>query len=450
METTMDLTKVSNKRELKINKWQEKFNLFLGIYTVLFLAEKSLPGHFFEAWIGRFEILTGLVMLGMIVWKFAIIDSNSRKKWLKSSILVFIYLVVRCITFVKLGFDYSTARTVFFEFIYLLCLSEFTIDTKFFKSFIIKFTLIWTLIFNILNAIFYNWLNATGYGTRIEAFLYKYSYLQYSPYRSAGTMYVNPNTFGLLTGLCMIFAYVWYKESNHRLKKPIFIAYEIFAAYCLYISWCRSAVFGIFAVVVIMLLNQLFKKFNHKKETMAILLLILIATGGLIGYINYNKSDNLYNFTYDEMDINAASSGRYFIWKSAMNSEKGNLVLGCGSLRNELEIRNDYQKEEYNRKAAIRRANGEKKVGTYKKTELGPHNGYLSMILCSGYVGAILFFLILIGRIGKSKALNNGVWYLAIIYFLIANIFESLFLMNRFFICLFMFIILALDEEETA
>lgn len=447
MEDIVIARRSARKRTKELNHWQKIFNVLIGIYTVFFVAEKCLPGYFFSDWMVKIEIIVGVIMIAMLILKLIMVDGNQRKKWFAASALTFVYFIIRFITLAKLGFEPTTVRTIFFEVIYLLCLSEFTMDTKFFKSFVMKFTMIWTFALNIPNIIFYKMLIASGRGSSLEDFFVEYSFLKHDPYRPKGTLFINPNTFGILSALCIIFAYILYCDSKSKYRKPIFIACILFYGTFLIISGCRSGMLAVLIVFAIALLNKVFPKLSCKKEILAIYLIILIATGGMVVFIHSNEADNIYDFTYKEMDIDAASSGRYFIWKSAFHSDKDNLVLGCGSLRNELNLRNDYQQKEHDIRAEWKRARGIEDVKPYERTILGPHNGYMAMILCTGYIGAIAFFILLFNKIAKSKALDNGNWYMLVIFFLITNVFENFLVVNKYFICLFMFMVLGLDEE---
>ena len=81
----------------------------------------------------------------------------------------------------------------------------------------------------------------------------------------------------------------------------------------------------------------------------------------------------------------------------------------------------------------------------FATVELGPHNGYISMISGAGWLGLLLFIAILIQRILRSKNLEKGNWYLMLIFIFAINCFESLFILNRFFAGFYMFLILEAD-----
>lgn len=80
--------------------------------------------------------------------------------------------------------------------------------------------------------------------------------------------------------------------------------------------------------------------------------------------------------------------------------------------------------------------------------QLGPHNGYIGMISATGWAGFGLFIAILLQRIKRAKHLEKGRWYLMLIFIFVINCFESLFILNRFFTCFYMFLILETDMED--
>ena len=80
--------------------------------------------------------------------------------------------------------------------------------------------------------------------------------------------------------------------------------------------------------------------------------------------------------------------------------------------------------------------------------ELNPHNGYIAQISATGWVGFALFIAILAQRIKRADHLDKGRWHLLVIYTLVINCFESLFILNRFFTCFYMLLILETDMEQ--
>jgi O-antigen ligase len=157
-------------------------------------------------------------------------------------------------------------------------------------------------------------------------------------------------------------------------------------------------------------------------------------------YLFVNESTKIEDFGYSESEktIDALSTGRYIIWKECIMTQEGDMLFGKGSLHLEQESREEFvsnlEQDYYWRYITA--------------SHLGTHNGYLSMISTTGLVGFGLFIAILMQRIVKAKNLKNGNLYLILVYIFVINFFESLFIVNRFFICFYLFLILQSNISE--
>ena len=140
-----------------------------------------------------------------------------------------------------------------------------------------------------------------------------------------------------------------------------------------------------------------------------------------------------------EYNLDQLSSSRYTIWKECFITQQDDLLFGKGNLKLEQQARKDFLKDfEKNNENYI----------FFNAVEFGPHNGYISMISGAGWLGLLLFIAILIQRIRRSKNLEKGNWYLMLVFIFAINCFESLFILNRFFACFYMFLILEADWEK--
>lgn len=431
---------------------QKGYNIFLVLYTVLFLSDHSLPGYYLGPWTGRLEILTGMVLLILTFIKFVRADRSVKKKWLKSYTLIIMYLVVRVLTFVRLGFDYSTARTIFFEGVYLLTLSEYITDSGVIKRYVVRITVYWTLILNILNVLFYKILMKQGSLSAFSQAMVKYTFLERERYYPSSTMYVNPNTFGIMTGISVIFLLIMLRDSSlsQKTRYLAFGAYLIFSIYCLSLAECNTANLALAVILVLAVINLIVKKGNAKRiETIVIFILILAINAGTIVFIYNHTDQGLFSIKDNKYEntLNTLGSDRYFILKSGFMSQKGSLVLGCGSLKNEVNTRTKYALGQYD-KLSPEQKEANTMVFKFKDEKLGPHNGYASMIFCTGYIGAALFFLILFMKMKKSGVLKQGYWYMVVIYVLIINNFESMFILNKYVLCLYLLMILSMRNED--
>ena len=158
----------------------------------------------------------------------------------------------------------------------------------------------------------------------------------------------------------------------------------------------------------------------------------------IYGMIGYYESEQALSYERVEDKLSSLSSSRYIIWKESFLIQQDSLLFGKGNLKLEKEAR----------KELVDKVKPMESTRFYAATELGPHNGYIGMISGTGWLGFLVFIAILIQRIRRSKSLESGNWYLLLIFFFAINCFESLFILNRFFICFYMFLILESDWEK--
>ena len=77
-----------------------------------------------------------------------------------------------------------------------------------------------------------------------------------------------------------------------------------------------------------------------------------------------------------------------------------------------------------------------------------PHNGYIEILMVTGWAGFVLFMLHLYTVVIHANHLNKGFWYLIVCFVLINNMFEGLFIMDRFFPCLYLLLELSPKQED--
>lgn len=433
---SMELTKIEKRRQL-IDK---SLNVLLFTYTMLFILYHSIAGLYVQVWIDRLECVAGAVMAVVMLMKLAVIEKDERIKWFKSSFLVIIYFVIRTATFIDSGFDYSVARTVFFEGIYMFVICGMIIDSRFCKEKIMKLYVVVNFALNVVNVafhfIFLKMGTLSGFGkTLADITFVSRNGVMYSP------MYDNPNAFGIMTALAIIIAFNLISKNDTKARKLVIVVYMLFSLYCVNLSECRSAMLSLFACAVawaIVVISK--KKITGRMLVICAFAVALLATGGIYGFMANNADTGLYKFTESETAFEKASTNRYWIWKSGYFAHQDNKLLGVGSPKNEIDDRNEFV---YQNLIDI-----EYGVSSYKETDLGTHNGYLAMIYCTGMLGFILFMAALLQKILEAKSMKCGGWYLAVIFFMSVNMFETMTIVSRFFVCLMTFIILAMDNND--
>ena len=181
------------------------------------------------------------------------------------------------------------------------------------------------------------------------------------------------------------------------------------------------------------------KLLRIRKETLIAGVLVMCIATLLPVYLVVNHSQNIGTLYYTDLEhkMDKISSGRYLIWKECIINQNNSLIFGEGNLKLEQEERIQY-------------INDHEDIywGYVSSSQLGPHNGYIGMISATGWAGFGLFIAILLQRIKRAKHLEKGRWYLMLIFIFVINCFESLFVLNRFFTCFYMFLILETDMED--
>lgn len=119
------------------------------------------------------------------------------------------------------------------------------------------------------------------------------------------------------------------------------------------------------------------------------------------------------------------------------------------SLISTYEVRKLSQRlNEKNLNHEYKEAKNTKKIFRKQIENLDTHNGYLSVLFCSGIIGFVFFLILLSKKIIDSKILLEPRWSIPVIYILFLNMFESTFVFDRYFLCTFLFIILSMDCEK--
>lgn len=430
----------ANKKIKRSEYIGKSANILLLTYTVLFLLYHTVAGLYAQDLIERLECVVGLLMAVVMVMKLIDIDWEARIRWLKSSYLVIIYFIIRTVSFVNSGFDYSVARTVFFEGVYLFVICGMITDSKFCKKVIMKSFVVINFVLNVINVIVYFVLRSGNASSGLYKLFSEYTYAVKNSVIYSG-MYDNPNAFGVMTAIAIILALNLISKNDTKQRKLIIAVYVLFSLYCVNLSECRSAMLSLFACAVSWALVTVTKgKITGRMLAIAAFVVALAVTGGIYGFMKNNTDTGLYQFSADEVAIENASTGRYSIWKAGYYAHQDNKLLGAGSIKNEMADRNAFV---YQNLIDIQYG-----VSSYVEDDRGPHNGYLAMIYCTGLLGFLAFMAALLKKMLEAKSLRYGGWYLAIIFFMSVNMFETMTIVSRFFVCLLIFIILAMDNND--
>lgn len=419
------------------NPWIYKLNIFsskilMPIMAILFICTNTVLNLWIGERIETIQNLLAIVVLFIVAVNLLSSPQNNLIPWLKSNVFVVAYFIIRLISLCQSGFDYSVIRTIFFEMFFLIGICRFTISAMDKRDFYIKFFIWFELIISLL--CFLMFFVVPHLGPNFQEIVVANTY--YGKFPTA-SLFSNVNTAGIMAGFSIVLSIAIYKKNI--LPGRFVIAFGIYNVVALVFFGARSADIGVIVVLIFVGIKYISKSGNLKRFTIIVLCLMVLTLIPIYGMIGYYESKATLSYEPLEERINTLSSTRYSIWKESFIIQQDDLLFGKGNLKLEQEARKELM-------AGVEQGTVDYRYFT--TTELGPHNGYIGMISGTGWLGFLVFIAILVQRIRRSKSLEAGNWYLLLIFFFAVNCFESLFILNRFFICFYMFLILESDWEK--
>lgn len=378
--------------------------------------------------------MLAILILSVLVCNILASPKKNIPAWICENMLVIIYFTVRVMTLAKMGFDYSTIRTIFFEAFFLIGITKCTVGDSCNRSLYIRIFVWLELILTAASLLIYYLHSYLGAG--IYDSLMEFTYLEKS---GNALIFANPNTAGLMAGFAAVMAIMCYKKDI--MNDRFLIIYGAYNVVALLLFGCRSAYVGLILVVCVLLFSKIFPKIKGRTIAMVISVLMVLTLLPIYGSIIAQAQPEIFTMTSMEKSIDDVSSGRYVIWKQCYHVHRDDFLLGNGSLKLEQEARQQFMAETDIREGADLNVHWD----FVEAKELGPHNGYVAMLSCTGLLGMLLFFAVVLHRMKRSKSLDSGKWYLMLVFIFAANCFENLFVLNRFFICFYMFLLLAID-----
>lgn len=404
--------------------------ILMPIMAITFIVFNTVV----NLWLGsKAETLQNVLAI-LILFTVACTLLSSPKKellpWIKSNLIVIVYFIVRGISFIESGFDYSVLRTIFFEMFFLIGITGKTVGNERCRRIYLYIFLIIEIIVCIGCMVVYAiGLNA-GEGT--ISWLTEYTYYEQF---SKTALLSNSNTAGIMAVFAIIsIVILWKHIKKSKTIIPVIISLVLNIVF-MFMAQSRSAEVGLIAAAVFFLVMLFIKRPIKKQSVFLVLCGCIIFVFCVYGFTNIKISEDPYNLDTMETTINDVSSNRYVIWKECVTEQKNHLMFGAGNLAIEQDNRNAiFNDSAYN-------------YHYREGSALGPHSGYIGMISGTGWLGFALFIMILFQRIRRAEILEKGNWYLAIIFILVINLFESLFILNRFFTCFYMFMILEMQNS---
>ena len=413
-----------------INKATE--NVLMPVTMIAFLLYSTIINNWTHGFMETSQNILILVI-------FAVTGLNIifNKGWAKKniSIWIIIYAVVRIAGIVLTGFKYATIRSVMFEMFFLIGISDINAgNVKKLKIYFAVFILIITA-FDIFSI--YVGIRAPGNPSFTYHVAEKTSFF-YHPY--AG-MYLNRNGAAIMSALAIIAMMCFIKDIKNKYARAGVLVLVVFHFAYMILQGCRSAEIALLAAGLAFLFRKVFKKVSGKTVIMLALAGCLVINGAAYVFMELNYDTNPKDLNSAEQKVNSLSTGRYAIWKGCMIEQKEHILFGAGALSSEQD----------GRKALLTKKNGYSE-DFYSRTKFGPHSGYIATVSVTGWLGTIAFLLVLISKIRKSEMLNRDNWYLFVVFLLAVNLFEALFIINRFILGYFVFMIMEMkpeDEENT-
>lgn len=407
-------------------------NIGVLLYSILFFITRTAAGELLGGWTLRFEYLLGLLITATTIYGFFNLDGIEKKKWLKRRAFVFAYFVVRTVSVLFNGYSIALLRTVFFEGVFLLSLSELSIDVSFLKKYIFNFFVGYNLLINIANAAF---LLLTGYSDgapiRFEAL---HGFLEKHFFKYPFMLYDNENYVGMITGFCMLLVCAYLLEEREKnlsktAKAALFI-YFSFSFGCMIVSSSRTAIVALILALIIQGINAATFRIKPYRVAMACFIIMIAMNCGILRFIHTHIDTGMsfpnnigHSYTETEEKINSLLSQRYSIWKNGYYAFRlyDYELLGIGNLGTEEDARYAAAEEYFmNTK------------GVYVPLNYHhPHNGYFAMLFCTGILGTVLYGTFLLLKIRRATLLQSGWWYTCLIYVLFINNLECITILQR-------------------
>ncbi len=480
-----------------MNPWLKRLHLLssrliMPVMAVLFICTNTV----FNLWIDEhIETVQNILALVTLLITACWLLSAPRRRllpWLRGNILVIVYFIIRLISLWQCGFDYSVIRTICFEMFFLIGICGFTVNITHRRTdaqicadgyrgtedsapsgagsgkqgaeydssampgyaFYVKFFVWFEVIMSALCVIIF--FAAPHMGQSVQQLLADYTY--YEKFKAAA-LFSNINTAGIMAGFSIVLAFILYRKAAQNKNsaqnsnsaggsgpaagavfgKKAIIAFGLYNVFALIYFGSRAADVGILAVIAFFAVKKIFPKINVKRLAAAALCLMVLTLVPIYVFIGYHEKDADLSYTMLEYRIDKVSSTRYVIWKECFVTQQDDLLFGKGNLKLEQQARKDLMSGY---------ESGTVDYRYFTTVELGPHNGYIGMVSGAGWLGLLLFIAIMLQRIRRSKNLEKGSWYLMLVFFFAINCFESLFILNRFFACFYVFLILESDWEQ--
>ena len=223
---------------------------------------------------------------------------------------------------------------------------------------------------------------------------------------------------GVFSVISFIFCAELYFLITNKKYKTIYLSAAGFLLLSIFLIASRSAII----LVLIALTSILWKTLESKKRNRALLTVMAVALLAFLG--SYNLSQR---FLYIEDDFRESyiekvktHEPRYLIWKSALTifNESENKISGLGFGKTQELLRKEYKQ-----------INPERKRNWFLDRDFNTHNQYLDLLISTGILGLVLFFVFLGILVIKAKdsIYNLNLLIVLILFMCIENSFHRTF-----------------------
>lgn len=428
-------------------------NVLITSSVIIFTLQYTIFGVLDQTVFSPIKNVVMILITLFFIYLFFTVSNEERKLWFTEKFLhvpsfvwLMLYFAVRCITFIHEGMDYSIAREVFFEFVFLVMICRWTVNRRYRVDIMAYIFCGINLLMNIGDTAFIHLIRTeemTDANNGLIQFLLSLSSNSpYGPEYTVSLLYVNPNSAGIMTALALLFSLILYKNRKYL---PVFIIYWAYSLFELVQYESRGAMLSLIVAGVSILLMMAIKKLTPRALVVACFVCCIVLSSGMYGFIEYNLSDGDKNLTDVESMINDISTQRYKIWQDCVISHSDKKLLGTGSPSLEEKERNEYLRDNY--VADYGTDDG------FVPTKFSVHNGYLAAIFITGWLGYMLFIIIMLDKLRKAEVIRlknrTSIIFASIIIFIfmVCN-FEALLITSRYYTVLILYVLLALDYDK--
>ena len=415
----------------------------LVVLTLTMVLNYTIVGLLYKNVMLASEAVFGGFLAIASVIEFFRLDRNGKSSWLKGQIVIILYFAVRIVCFLQTR-SFSTARSLFLEGIYLLAVTRLTVDRRTVTKVILPGFMAISFICNGLLLIAMDYFRQVREGRpHYEGYRFLVEDTYYPKHGELGVVYSNPNTMGIMTAFAIVLALVYIYRSRNWIIRGILCAFTVFSLYCMRFADCRSAEVGLAVCLSIGLAVLLIKRLDARKVAVAVFICCIIAVSGLAFYMNAMENTGVTDpagYTAIERRINDLGTHRYTLWKSGLLSTEENILFGAGSMKQAMEVREAYRQQAY--------VDAGGRASDYLKEELDPHSGYFGMLFATGALGAGLFFLHILLKLVKTRTLKEREWVVPLTFSFTANLFETMSVITRYYICILTILIICMGFEK--